>query len=1420
MKKNVHGRSALHFTKLFLVLLISIPVISLFSEERNEPGAGPKTAQTAELAEELFFKGQELYESGELEKALHAFEESARLFAEAGAEYRLDYGYAQYWAGSVLSEFESGDRAIRLLEEARVIFEEYELWDDLTVCLNELGLVHAAAGMHLKAIVYYRAALEILGDEEDEESRAIVWENLADLFAELEEFETELKFRQWVYRYRYSGDNRLETAWAAWNLGLCLDQLGRTEEALTYWEPAVVIFHRQGDFAQSYKAAVRVAVYYENKGLPEKAMKYFSAAFENAQKLKKKAEQAVALRGIGEALVDLGKYAEAAESHRLALEVFEDLARAEEAFIQRILLTKALQKAGDLDEAEKTAAAGLAMAEDEKNLYAQILLLHELGEIARSRYELREAIEYHRRELEIAEQIGSADAVTFAIESIADIQTDIGNYDQAFSMLEQGIALAEELTQQYTLFSLLLDRAWLYTKRGDISAAELDGQAALEIARGLEYKKGEAEALGTLGTVAAAAGRYNEAVELTEEAVNIFEKLGRLGEVATGYNNLGSLLADMERYPEAEPAFEKAKQLSEEMGDLAGTASALLNLATMYNERSDFRKAVDTAEKALALYTDLDHNPGIVRADMVIAASLGDLGRMEEALRYSERAVVLARGIGDTSLTANTLGNLGVLHANRGEYRKAASSYEQALELVEEKEMPLEIATQQMNLAGVYADLGAFDTALAFAEKAENMYTSIGLPGRKAAAIHLIADLYAKWGRPEKGLEYEQQSLALRRQLGLKKETAESLNNMGLLLADTGNQNGARKRLLEAMEIFTAIGYLSGTATVHNNLGVIDAENGNYEAAAEHYTKALELVRQVGDKASIAGVMENVAGAFSVMGRYEEAVDILGKALSINTEIEHKVGKASCHSNLAANYWFLGQYGKAEDHFMKSIELKEELRGTAKGTLRRDYLASQIWSYKGLAACRVRLDRFTDAFDAVELASARYLAEQLSTAVVGPVRLDDYRSGLPADTAILNFANTDYWNLICLLATAHSVYGVERDQAELEKSVIDPFRTEIEMFAPEVLEVMRGVKSKRTEGVEEGSPNMALAAVVRYYRTLITDPHLSSSDRETVSTIARELYRFLIEPFEKKLAGVKKLQIISHGALAFIPFETLILPDGRYLVEKYDVQYLPSLTVGKMLRERDYQPGRAPLLAFGGAVYAEDRYERDMADVQKELESIEKRAVAAVGAGENTRSAYKQLGLMRWSNLPGSLEEVEQIRQIVPGSVVHTGPDVSEPFVKQLSRSGRLAGYRVLHFATHGIVVPEIPELSAVVLSLTKSETGQEDGFLNAAEIIDLDLNADFVNLSACETGLGRIVQGEGVVGLTQAFLVAGTKGISVSLWQVSDVSTAVFMTGLYKEARKDGNYVRAMNEMKRRFIGDPRLRAPFYWAPFVYYGK
>jgi len=311
---------------------------------------------------------------------------------------------------------------------------------------------------------------------------------------------------------------------------------------------------------------------------------------------------------------------------------------------------------------------------------------------------------------------------------------------------------------------------------------------------------------------------------------------------------------------------------------------------------------------------------------------------------------------------------------------------------------------------------------------------------------------------------------------------------------------------------------------------------------------------------------------------------------------------------------------------------------------------------------------------------------------------------------------------------------------------------------------------------------------------------------------------------EGQIKGKKNIIIVPDGILAFVPFETLIGGNGKYLVEDFHVSYVQSMGIREFISERQYKKDRKPLLAFGGAIYDEVAYDVDMVENKTQLAFLTRNIYADLENQRSVRNAYGALGYGPWDNLPGTLSEVRNIKSVVKKADIFTGINVTERNIKEFSGNGKLSEYKILHFATHGLVVPEVPELSAVVLSQFENEQGRDDGYLRMGEIVELDIKADFVNLSACDTGLGKIYGGEGVVGLTQSFLLAGANAVSVSLWEVSDESTSQFMVSMYNRVQdKDISYADAMTGVKRRFIsGDfgDKYKSPYYWAPFVYYGK
>jgi CHAT domain-containing protein len=291
-------------------------------------------------------------------------------------------------------------------------------------------------------------------------------------------------------------------------------------------------------------------------------------------------------------------------------------------------------------------------------------------------------------------------------------------------------------------------------------------------------------------------------------------------------------------------------------------------------------------------------------------------------------------------------------------------------------------------------------------------------------------------------------------------------------------------------------------------------------------------------------------------------------------------------------------------------------------------------------------------------------------------------------------------------------------------------------------------------------------------------------------------------PAETFLTKKTKLVIIPDGVLNYLPFETLLTEikkdnkkilysDLPFLVKKYPVSYVQSASVLKNLLSQEPGKGNAgsvnkKLIAFGDPVYE---------------------------AGKDTSLT----SVIRFNRLEFSGKEVEKIASFFkPGSAeIFLRDDATEENVKGNSE---LRKYNYIHFATHGLIDEKKPDLSSLVL--TQHSNPGEDGFLRATEIFNLDMNADLVVLSACQTGLGKLVRGEGMVGLTRAFMYAGTPAVMVSLWSVSDISTATLMGEFYKNLVKENLYkTDALRKAQLTLLKDEKYAHPFYWAPFVLVG-
>ncbi|MCP4699075.1 MAG: CHAT domain-containing protein [Gammaproteobacteria bacterium] len=309
---------------------------------------------------------------------------------------------------------------------------------------------------------------------------------------------------------------------------------------------------------------------------------------------------------------------------------------------------------------------------------------------------------------------------------------------------------------------------------------------------------------------------------------------------------------------------------------------------------------------------------------------------------------------------------------------------------------------------------------------------------------------------------------------------------------------------------------------------------------------------------------------------------------------------------------------------------------------------------------------------------------------------------------------------------------------------------------------------------------------------------------------AAELYALLI-PAELRplLKAPRNLYIVPTGPLYLLPFELLITggEKGRYLIEDLPVTYLSSMSLLKTLREeKSKPPARHPLLAFANPVYDE-----------KSGEASDTLAAARL---EAYQTAVRGNGFKNLPNTEAEVRRVAKLFNLPPEKALLLGEDATRAKVLDLNRQERLDDYRYLLFAVHGVLPEETDYLKQAALVFSHPE---KDAFLSMADVFGLSLNADLVSLSACNTGLGERVRGEGIMGLTRAFMYAGTPAVNVSLWQVDDVSTVYLSVEFFKHLASGIGPAEALRAAKLYLLRGEReekYRHPYFWAPFVLFGN
>ena len=836
---------------------------------------------------------------------------------------------------------------------------------------------------------------------------------------------------------------------------------------------------------------------------------------------------------------------------------------------------------------------------------------------------------------------------------------------------------------------------------------------------------------------------------------------------------------------------------------------AILALAVYEWENGDPAAALRSIERVITRRDRLA-TQDLERAENQYGLILVFVGRYEEAIAVLGAGIAGIEGRGSRSrlMLANMLTNIGIAYERSGRMVDGTAAKQRAyLAYVEAlgKDHPYSLGALH-NMALSFVRLGQGERALPLMKEASEGFVRVrGWENHETIlSVRGYAELLNESGQSADALPLLQQAQqAADRVLGPAHPVAiGAYQSLGSAQVSVG-------RIEEALQSFAEVERRQATLsfrTVDNAIVAYSIANaheqrGDLEAADVHARRAIAIA----DEVRIAAPQTRL-----------EALRLLARAAEARRDFT------------AAQSW-LSSYVETFEQFRARNPLPEQSAAA--------FGARYAEGYAELAMLQARTGQTGAGFETVERYKARALLESLSRLAADDSALLEEADRLTlkrlrnavseADRQVLQASSTDartigfyardqayreYLDARAEIASRNRRYAAVATPSVVKAADADSIIDRDTCFVSYVVVAQaagafvhrrgRGWHFVPLEGASE------LAGRIEEYRTALSNPAFPAARR---ATIERDLSAALTAPMRQCREGARRLVVSPDGPLTLIPFETL-RRGARRLADVYDVSYVQSLSVMALLKRRlsnERSDGDRRLLVFGAPSYgpAQD-------DSQTVL-----RTASLRGFGHSPDNASRAYAGLRhqWSALPGAEREARGVAKLFPGADLHLGEAANEEALQALNASGALARYRYLLFSTHGYLSSDEPSLSAVVLK--QPGTASADGYVTAAEWPTYTLRSELIVLSACETGLGRRLSGEGVLGLPFAMFVAGNYNTVLSLWSVPDASTADFMVRFFSHVRSGKSVARALATAKREMLRAKPEAHPAQWAGFILIG-